>query len=436
MTAPSAQSLRGLDWLNFFVANVQTGFGPFVAVYLTTKAWTQAEIGEVLSLATVVAMLSQIPGGAVVDRLRDKRLAAAVSGVAVAASAVLFAASPTKPAVVLAEVLHAFASCMLGPALAAISLALVGRHALGERLGRNARYASLGNGAAAAVLGLCGAYVSNRAVFWLTAALMVPGMVALAAIRREDLAGAAPARPPLPASDDRGNGIRRPEKGSPDRGRGAALLLLLRDVLSLLRSRRVLLFAACVGLFHVANAAILPLAAGEVTRNGAGSTANLLVAACIVLPQLLVAVVSPLVGRAADRVGHRPVLLAGFAALPARACLLAVVDSPVLLVAVQVLDGISAAVFGVMLPLVAADLTRGPAAAGRFNLCLGVLGLAASLGATLSTLLAGGIADEWGVRTAFLALAVCGGAAVLAVFAAVPRPPMAAHADRRPVEAP
>ena len=120
------QSLRGLDWLNFFVANAQTGFGPFIAVYLTTEAWTQVEIGEVLSLGTAAAMLSQIPGGAVVDRLRDKRVAAGAAGVAVAVSAILFAAVPTKFGVMLAEVLHSFASCMLGPALAAMSLTLVG----------------------------------------------------------------------------------------------------------------------------------------------------------------------------------------------------------------------------------------------------------------------------------------------------------------------
>jgi MFS family permease len=144
----SARSLAGLDWLNFSVANAQTGFGAFIAVYLTTEAWTQAEIGEALSLGTIAAMLAQIPGGAAVDRLRDKRVAAAIAAVALAASALLFAAAPTKPAVMLAEVLHSLASCLLAPALAAISLALVGRDRLGERLGRNARFASFGNGIA------------------------------------------------------------------------------------------------------------------------------------------------------------------------------------------------------------------------------------------------------------------------------------------------
>jgi len=385
----SSRSLRGLDWLNFFVANAQTGFGPFIAVYLTTEAWTQVEIGEALSLGTAAAMLSQIPGGAVVDRLRDKRVAAGAAGVAVAVSAILFAAVPTKFGVMLAEVTHSFASCMLGPALAAISLTLVGRAGLGERLGRNACFASLGNGIAAATLGACGAYVSSRAVFWLTAALMLPGLLALRVIRRAEML-------PRHAS----------ARVSPS---------LFRDVLALLTSRRVLAFAACVALFHLSNAALLPLVGSELTR-AVGGTANLLIAACIVLPQAVVALISPWVGRAADRTGSRLVLTLGFAALPIRALLLAaVIDDPVLLVAVQALDGLSAAVFGVMLPLVAADLTWGTE---RFNLCMGVLGLAVAGGATLSTLIAGLIADQLGEKAAFLALAGCGAMAVVGVLTA------------------
>ena len=176
-----------------------------------------------------------------------------------------------------------------------------------------------------------------------------------------------------------------------------------------------LAFAACVSLFHLSNAALLPLVGSELTR-AVGDMANLLIAACIVLPQAIVALISPWVGRAADRTGPRLVLTLGFAALPIRALLLAAVtDDPVLLVAVQALDGLSAAVFGVMLPLVAADLTWGTE---RFNLCMGVLGLAVAGGATLSTLIAGLIADQLGDKAAFLALAGCGAMAVVGVLTA------------------
>ncbi len=373
----SARSLRGLDWLNFFVANVQTGFGPFIAVYLASRSWTQGQIGFALSVGTLTAMVSQLPAGALVDALENKRLAALAASIAVAVSALIFAAVPETLPVLAAEVLHGFASCLLSPAIAAISLRLIGRGALGERLGRNARYAAIGSGVAAALLGATGSYVSEQAVFYLTAALMMPGLVALGAIRLPALA--APVRVEQ----------RRVAVG---------------QAIRLLRSRGVLVFAGAVVLFHLSNAAMLPLAAGEVTKR-LGGGASLVIAACIVVPQAIVALLSPFVGRAADRWGRRPVLFMGFLALPLRGLLLGVVHAPGWLVAVQALDGLSAAAFGVMLPLVAADLTRGT---NRFNLCLGALGLAAAGGATLSTTLAGVMADSFGQTATFLALAGVG----------------------------
>jgi len=382
----TARCSRGLDALNALVASSQTGFGAFIAVHLTAQAWTQADIGKALSLGTIVAMLSQLPAGALVDAMRSKRLAIAMGGIAVALSALLFAASSAWIAVLWAEVLHGFASCMIGPAIAAVSLELVGRTGLGVRLGRNARFASIGSAVAAVVLGAIGTYVSGDGVFWATAALMVLGLLTLRALP-----------PPRPASPT-------VHVGAETRGLPGAIWALL--------DRRLLVFAACVGLFHLSNAAMLPLVANEVTRN-TGASANLVIAACVVVPQAIVAGLSPLVGRTAESWGRRPVLLLGFAALPVRGALLAFGTNPTFVVLVQALDGVSAAVFGVLLPLVAADLTRGTR---RFNLCMGLLGLAVGAGATLSTTVAGVVADRFGNGPALLALSAVGVAAVLGVL--------------------
>ena len=193
-------SLAGLDWFNFFVANFQTGFGPFIAVYLTSRSWTEGAIGLALSVGTVTSMLSQVPAGALVDATRNKRFAAFLAVAAIAGSAMIFAVWPAKLPVVIAEVLHGFASCALSPAIAAISLALVGQVALGERLGRNARFAAIGNGIAAAVMGGFGKFVSDRAVFVLTALLCLPGLVALRAIRAPGCARRRAGRRHGPAS--------------------------------------------------------------------------------------------------------------------------------------------------------------------------------------------------------------------------------------------
>ena len=386
------RSRYALDGLSFFIADVQTGFGPFIAVYLASAGWGEASIGRALSVGTIAAVVSQLPGGAFVDRLRDKRIAAGLACSVVAVAAVLFAVSASTASIMVAEVLHSFGSAMLGPAVAAVSLAAVGRTALGERLGRNARFAAIGNGAAAAVLGAAGTYVSPRAVFWLTAGFMLPGLAALSLLARTD-------------------------GGVPGRGVSGGAGPVWRDGLVLLTDRRVLLFALCVTLFHLGNASLLPLAASEMTRQ-LGASSNLLVAGSVVVPQAIVAVISPAVGRLADRRGTALVLAIGFAAVPLRAALLAFVTEPTGIVAVQALDGVGAASFGVLVPLVAAALTRGTE---RFNLCLGVLGLATAAGATISTSLAGALAEHGGERLAFLTLAGCGCAAVLAAWLFTPR---------------
>jgi MFS family permease len=402
----NARSVRALDWLNFFVANVQTGFGPFIASYLATHKWTQGEIGLALSVGTITAMVSQVPGGAVVDALRNKKAAAAWATIAIILSAVLLATSPTVLPVMAAEVLHGFASCMLVPAMAAISFALVGRADLGDRLGRNARWASIGSAVAAGLMGLTGEYFSARAVFWLTAALAMPALIALTMIHLPNAPPRVPAAPKPPRDD-----ATPPQSGGVPAGPEHR-----ETIFELLRDKRMLTFAACVVLFHLSNAAMLNLAAGEVTA-GMGDNVQLVIAACIIVPQAIVALLSPWVGRTSERWGRRPILLLGFSALPIRALLFAGVSSPYLLVPVQMLDGLSAAVFGVMLPLIAADVAGGK---GRYNLCIGLFGLAAGIGATLSTSLAGFIADRFGNAISFFGLAGAGALAVLLVWAAMP----------------
>src|SRR5262249_50878944 len=154
----------------------QTGFGPFVAVYLTTQAWTQGDIGLVLTVGGLVALASQMPAGALIDATRSVRLVSAVALAAIGFTALAIAAWPIFPIVLGARALHAAASCVLGPAIAAMSLGLAGHAALGERIGRNARFASIGNGIAAAAMGACGHWFSSRAVFFLTALLVLPAL--------------------------------------------------------------------------------------------------------------------------------------------------------------------------------------------------------------------------------------------------------------------
>lgn len=391
---PSRESQRGLDWFIFFLADVQTGFGPFVAVYLTTQKWTQVEIGFVLSIGGIVALLGQMPGGAIVDAARSERRVAGLAVATIACSALAYAVWPIFPVVVAAATLHALASCVLGPAIAAISLGLVGPFAIGERLGRNARFASLGNGTAAALMGACGYLISSRAVFLVTFILAMPTLIALSRIREHEI-DAAQAHGAI-------------ARDVPDSK--------ATSVLSLCSKRPLLIFAVSVLLFQLANAAMLPLMAGVVTMRSS-QWAPILIAACIIVPQAIVALASPSVGRKAQEWGRRPLLLLAFSALVIRGVLFATVHDPYLLVAVQVFDGITAAVFSVMVPLIVADVAFG---SGHFNLAQGIVGTATGIGASLSTVLAGYVSDKLGSNIAFLGLAGVAAFGLLMILSIMP----------------
>ncbi len=364
------------------------------------------------------------------------------------AAALLLAVWPVALSVMVAEVLHGVASSVLTPAIAALSLGLVGRAALGERLGRNAAFGAVGNGLAAAAMGAAGSTLGTRAVFWLTATLGLPALAAVALIPRDAgpqavapeaaISGTiARASAPGEAPPARGAWLRvrgrqggrataggaAPQDASsaamptPKEGAAARAVPPFRvGIAALLGDRRLLVFAGAIVLFFLANAAVLPLAASLMTRQ-AGMRASLIIATAIVLPQAVVAVTSGWVGREAERRGRRPLLLLGWTVLPLPGLLLALLPTPAVLLAGQALGGISAAVIGVMLPLTAADLTR---QSGHFNLCIGLFGLCAAGGATLGTAFGGTVADMAGNRVAFFCLAAIGLAGVALLAAAMP----------------
>jgi predicted MFS family arabinose efflux permease len=285
---------------------------------------------------------------------------------------------PMFPVVLSARAVHAAASCALGPAIAVISLSLVGHAGLGERIGRNARFASIGAGVSAAAMGACGYWLSDRSILFLTAILVIPALFALARVRTRNEVLTEP-------TAQRAEDASIPEVPA-------------RQLFS---NRQLLIFAACIALFQLANAAMLPLMGGILTMQ-ANSWAAIIVAACVVVPQLVVVGMAPWVGRQAQSFGRRPLMLLCFGALIVRALLFAFVSDPFGVVAIQVLDGISAAIIGVMFPLVVADITRDT---GRYSLALGIVGSAVGVGAASSTILAGYLFDHFGRGPVFFSLA-------------------------------
>jgi MFS family permease len=388
--------------LNFFVAAMQTGFGPFVSVWLVSQGWSLTDVGIALSIGTVAGLVAQLPGGGLVDRVHQKRPITAVAIAVVAVSALMIGFTPSVPAVWLAQVVHALGSAVISPAIAALTLALCGPDSFSERLGGNARYAALGGALAALAFGLASTRFGEQSIFLLTAALALPGIAALFSIRQGPC-------PPTPADH---MALAHPKE------RDTAPWTIFND-------RSIHIFATCLILFHLGNAALLPLALGKLSQRGAAS--GFIVPAAIIVPQLVTMIASPWAGAMARAVGRRKVLLVGFLALPARALLFAFSPGPEAVVAIEILDGVSATVLGLMLPLIAADLTQ---KTGHLNLAIGSFGLAVGLGATFSTTAAGWVADRMGAGMAFLGLALVGGIATLLLAVAMPETQPASETGR------
>ena len=389
--SPPLSSWIGLGAFNFFAAAVQTGFGPFLPVYLTRSGWSQGAVGLALSVGAIASVASQVPGGLLVDHVHRKRLVCAASLGAVGLSALVVAFWPGLAAVWGAEILYGFGTAVMAPGIAALTLSLCGHRAFGERVGNNARYASLGNAAAAALLGLVAYQMSRRTMFFLTAAMTAPALASLLLIGP----GRIDARRDHPALLEPRERTARPWH--------------------VFFELHMHIFAVCVTLFTLANAAMLPIALNGLTaRHG---KAGLAATGSIIALQVVVVLFAPWIGRAAERWGRWPVLVAGFAALPVRGLLFATLPGAGALIGFELLDGVSAAVMGIMIPLIAADLTR---KTGFLNLAIGSFGLAASLGATVSTTAAGWIAEKFGLSAAFLALAGAGAVALLFVLLIMP----------------
>jgi MFS family permease len=396
--SPSHSSLRGLDAVNLFLAGALSAFGPYVAVSLADQKWTQQNIGFVLTAGGFAGLLSQLPGGELLDAIRSRRLVIALGAIMVAASALIVAFWPSFSLVLAALVLQGVTGGFLGMAIAAVSLGLVGHAALGKRLGRNQRFASTGGVVAAGLWGVIGYFLSYRAIFFAAAALVLPLLAALGRIQRSDI------------YFGRASGVPR----YPEYQRLSAPLRARHW--SLWKDRSLLTFAGCEFLFQLANASMLPLA-GEALAYSKEALSSLIISALIIVPQLVVALMAPWAGRQANAWGRRPLLLVGFAALPIRAMVFASTTNPLILIAAQILDGVSGTMLGVLTALTVADLTTGT---GRFNLAQGFVGTMSGVGASLSTTLSGLVAGNFGRAAGFMSIAGVALAAVLLLWLRMP----------------
>jgi MFS family permease len=405
----SARSRCGLDWMNFFIADVQTGFGSFVAFYLAQVGWSPTHIGFALSVGGIAGMLSQIPGGALADAVTWKRGLAAVGIVGTAAAALLLAVSTEAAAVFAAQILQGITAGIITPVIGAISLGLVGRSAMAVRTGRNLRYAAVGHALTGALMGVAGAYIGKGAIFVAAAALCIPALIALGFIRGDEI-DYARARNAKNLEDKSVKG-RRVEhcdkeqtkiKQSSRKAAGGKPAVSATSIFALAKNPALVLFTGATLLFQLADASVLPMM-GENLAATRGDHAALWMSGLVVVPQVVVAILAPWVGFHSEKRGRRPLLLAGFALEPLRALLLAVTAAYPALVVGQVLSGATGAIIGVLMVIVVADLTAGT---GRFNLAIGLLGALGGVAAAVSTTVTGYVFQLLGPHLGYIPIAV------------------------------
>jgi MFS family permease len=380
-----------LDAINFLLADVRGALGPYLNVFLVTQQhWSQSQVGVVTTISGLLGLIVQTPIGAAIDETRAKRGAIVLALAVLGAGAVVIFSWPSFWPVLFANSLMAIVGDVFGPAVAALTLGLYARKQLARRMGRNSAFDHAGNVGIAVVAAAVGYTFSQRAVF-----LLVPIFAGLASIAVLSI--------PAKAIDyNRARDLDREHDAAATTPKPA-------DYGILFKSRPLVVFGLCVMLFHLANAALLPLV-GQKLAAAYPKEATAMMSACIVAAQAVMLPIALLVGRTADSWGRKPLFLAGFAILPVRAVLYTLSDNSFWLVGVQVLDGVGAGIFGALTPLVIADIMRGT---GRYNLAQGAIATVQGIGASLSGLAAGVIVDHFGYSAAFLAL---GAAAPVAVF--------------------
>ncbi|WP_332362460.1 MULTISPECIES: MFS transporter [Asaia] len=375
---PSASSITGLDLTNFFLADVQGGVGPYLTVYLSSaRHWQAGPIGIAMAMAGFAAAVCQIPAGLLVDSSIHKRALVAVSALVTALACLLIISMSGMAPVLAAQILMGAAAAVIPPALAAISLGLVGRRRLPGRISRNQGINHCGSFVSAILAGVCGQYLGLNWIFYLVCGSAIASACGLLLIRPKEI-------------------DQKIARGSEDDNNEPPIAIG-----RLLSQRPVWVFLCAIVLFHLGNAAMLPFAAQVMAKSHPGAEAVTL-SACVIVAQFVMMLVAWGVGRAmAHGIGRKPIFLLAFAILPIRGLLFSWFDAPYAIVAIQILDGIAAGIFGVIAIIIASNLTDGT---GRFNFLQGMVALAVGIGGGLSNLIGGYIVQYEGYRVGFLSL--------------------------------
>ncbi|MBP0614682.1 MFS transporter [Jiella sp. KSK16Y-1] len=407
-TSTRSTSVKALSALNFLLADVRDGLGPFLGVFLIGKGWDAATIGYVTTIGGIAGMLATTPLGALADATKAKRAIVAVCAILTIIASLAILIFPTVPVVAASQIATGVAGAAIAPAIAALTLGIVGQSGLAHQLGRNEAWNHAGNGIAAVLAGVFGYFYGLPAVFVLMTVLAVFSLIALARISPKDV------------DHDTARGLEpRNAGGEPGAPEGFRTLL---------KNPRLLVLAGTLMMFHLGNAALLPLLGQNVAAKGSVDPAAY-TAATIVIAQLTMIPLALVASKIAESRGYYWLFLAALIALPIRGLIAGTWHSLYAVLPVQMLDGVGAGLLGVAVPGMVALIMRGT---GRVNVGLGAVTTLQGVGASLSPALGGWIATAYGFPVAFLSLGAIAVPAVLLwlAFGALMRPALAAQGNK------
>jgi MFS family permease len=391
MPQVNPKSLRALDALNFCNAGIQTGLGPFIAIYYTAiRHWHPGQIGVLIACQSLSGIAVQSVSGHMVDESHHKRLLTAAAGLVVSLGALGIVLLPSFEMQVVVQLVIGLAVTIFPAATAAFALGMSSKDELSRRVARNETLTHTGNVIFAIGAGAVGTFMALQGIF-VEAAAFAAGMVPAVLFIKESEVDYEAARGGEVMAD------RKNERQTKRSG--------WRDLWS---DQRIRVFTLCVVLYYFANAATLPLVSEILSQGKTHSSSAWQVSAMVVVAESAMVAVAIMAGRLVDKWGRKPLFLIGFGALVIRNALTVVSHNGSYLISLQVLDGVAMGIYGVLLTLVTADLAKGT---GRFNFLQGAVQSSMGLGGVLSNSLFGWIANEMGFNASFwgLALVALGG---------------------------
>ena len=375
----SIRSLQALCLTSFFIADVRDGLGPFLGIFLTQRHWQPDDIGLLMTAGGVAGLLATLPAGFITDASKNKRLILSLLCVLITGTTLLLWFSQANAVVAFSQIVSGICAAFVGPLITGITLGLTGQKGFSAQMGKNEAFNHGGNFITALIAGGIAWYWGIGGIFILMTCTMLLTLIALTGIRSSDI-------------DD--NAARGLESGTSAQ---------VPDFSVLAKNKPLLITGLTLLLFHLANAALLPMLSMRVAAAPGSVNPGLYAAATVIISQLVMIPVAIWTAGRIGRVGYWRLIMLALLVMPVRAALAASSAAPLMMVPVQILDGVAAGVLGVVVPSFIVVLLRGN---GHVNAGQSVVMLMQGVGAAMSPALTGMIAGHYSFATAFSVLSV------------------------------